>query len=162
MPATASPDSSESPRRLVVDVLKRHGSCTTLGTTGFYWQQLEPIRIGQARCSPLQVMLWLGRLCSLLIADSGLAGYCQQSAHVEAVFLLQAFCTICPSPLVCALMILFRTSLKIVHRYFFWGGMSNLAKSTHKNSLLQRANTARARAQEKHQMKKKHDGPSLP
>lgn len=35
-------------------------------------------------------MLWLGRLCSLLIADSSLAGYCQPSAHLEAVFLLLA------------------------------------------------------------------------
>ncbi|KAL6908423.1 hypothetical protein GGI43DRAFT_142709 [Trichoderma evansii] len=86
MPATASPDSSESPRRLVVDVLNQHGSCTTWDTTGFYWQQLELIPVGQAGCSPLQVMLWLGRLCSLLIADSSLAGYCQQSAHLEAVF----------------------------------------------------------------------------
>lgn len=150
MPATASPDSSESPRRLVVDVLNRHGSCTTWDTTGFYWQ-LEPIPVGQAGCSPLQVMLWLGRLCSLLIADSSLAGDCQQSAHLEAVFCCK------------------HSARYVFHRWFallkffslllflsksstatsFRGGMRDLAKLNHQYSLRRRANTAHTCEREK-------------
>lgn len=146
------------------------GSCTTWGTTGFYWQQLEPIRVGQAGCSPLyqSCMLWLGRLCSLLIADSSLTRYCQQSAHLEAVFFFAASilhavsftvglrsgssccCCCCCCPL-----------SKSSTATSFWGGIRNLAKLTHKHHLLRRANTAHTQRRE-FEIKETFGGPSSP